>query len=66
MTTMERETVGTIWGTFDQARADSLRETLKAAKEANVSETKFEDADLDVRFGEYLLEFVDNRLKDHR
>lgn len=66
MSVMEDEHVGTIWGPFDKARADSLRRTLEEAQTANLSETKFEGSDLDVRFGGYLLEFVDQHLKDYR
>lgn len=66
MMTRETETVGTIWGPFNRYDAERLRTTLREAKEAGLTETQFDGKPLDVGFGTYLLEFVDDRLKDYR
>lgn len=53
-------TVHTIFGHFDQARLDRLRETIKG--EEPDTDLKFEGADLNVKFGQYLAEHVETEL----
>ncbi len=51
--------VHTIAGPFDRERAESLRKTVE---EAETPVTMWEGQELDVKFGAYLLEFVEVRL----
>lgn len=58
----DEKTVGTICGPFDRKRLESLKETVEAAESDLLSETNWEGQSLDVKFGRYLIEFVETRM----
>jgi hypothetical protein len=59
MTETIEKKVGTIAGPFDRARAKSLRETIE---QSETPVTMWEGQELDVKFGAYLLEYVEQQL----